>query len=563
MRSRGTTALTIFSLALASLGNAQTAPPTQGRPGAPQLPARDTKMPQTGTATIRGRIVGADNGVPLRRARLVLSAAGLERPFYAATDAQGRYEFTELAAGRYTLMVSKSGYVTLQYGQRRAFEAGKPIDLAAGATLDRIDVTLPRGGVISGTVVDDLGEPVALTRVTAFRSRFEEGKRKLVAVGRDVETNDLGQYRLFGLQPGTYFVGTRPTPGPSQDGYPFAPAYYPNTLNVAEAQPITVRIGQEQGGVNLMQPPGRLARISGAVVDVSGRPLASASVSIVSPSTGYVLSAPVRGDGTFEVKNIAPGEYGLAAVMRGPAPGDIRQAMIPLAVTGEDLSGFVLQMAPGSHLAGRIVTEEGGAPPFAASGGVRVDPFPLESDVPIRIQNIGSQGIVNADWTFEMNGISGTMLFRPSKLPAGYMLKSVLLDGRDITDTPLDIKGSGDIDGVQVVITDRVTELSGTVSDAKGQAVREYAVAVFAEDAARWKWPSRFLAAARPDQQGQFKISNLPPGRYLAVALDYLEEGQSEDPLALEALRPSAAQFTLGEGEKKTLNLKITRVDGT
>jgi hypothetical protein len=182
--------------------------------------------------------------------------------------------------------------------------------------------------------------------------------------------------------------------------------------------------------------------------------------------------------------------------------------------------------------------------------------------VPIRIENIGTQGIVNDDWTFEMNGIGGTMLFRPRQLPAGYTLKSVSLDGRDITDTPIDIKGSEDINGVQVVITNRVTEMSGTVSDTKGEPVREYAVIVFADDAARWKWPSRFLATGRPDQQGRFKISSLPPGRYLAVALEYLEEGQSEDPIFLEALRPLATSFTLGEGERKTLDLRRTNADG-
>src|SRR5512143_853713 len=79
------------------------APPTEARPGATQAPARDTKVRQTGTATIKGRVVGSDNGAPLRRARLVLSAPGLERPFYAATDGQGRYEFTDLPASRYTL----------------------------------------------------------------------------------------------------------------------------------------------------------------------------------------------------------------------------------------------------------------------------------------------------------------------------------------------------------------------------------------------------------------------------------------------------------------------------
>jgi hypothetical protein len=539
----------------------QTPPPTQAKPGVPQAPARDTKAPKAATGVIKGRVTGADNGAPLRRARMVLSAPGLERPLHAATDGQGRYEFTELPAGRYTLKASKSAYVTLEYGQRRAFEGGKPIELADGATLDKVDMSLPRGGVISGTVVDDMGEPVAGISVTALRSQYGEGKRKLVATGITVQANDLGQYRLYGLQPGAYFVGTRSTPF-LLDGYPSAPSYYPGTLNPAEGQRVTVRVGQERGGVDLMQPPGRLARVSGAVVDSAARPLTGASVSIVSPSTGYMLSAPVKPDGSFLLSNVAPGEYVLAAIVRGPGIGDLQQTMLPITITGEDLAGLVLQMTPGSRVIGRIVSEEGRSLP-SSPAGIRVDPLPMTTDVPIRIQNIGTQGIVSDDWSFEMKGLGGTMLFRPSRLPAGYMLKSVLLDGRDVTDTLIDIRGTEDLTGLQVVVTSRVTEINGAPRDAKGQPLLEYTVVVFAEDAARWKYPSRFLATARPDQQGRFRIANLPPGRYLAVALEYLEEGQSEDPDYLEALRPLATRFTLGEGETKTLDLKVTKADGT
>jgi hypothetical protein len=286
------------------------------------------------------------------------------------------------------------------------------------------------------------------------------------------------------------------------------------------------------------------------------------SVAIVSPSTGYGLFASVKPDGSFVLSNVAPGEYGLAAIVRGPGIGDLQQVMLPITITGDDVAGLALQMTPGSHVTGRVVGEEGTALP-SSPAGTRVDPLPMPTDVPIRIQNIGTQGIVTDDWSFEMKGLGGTILFRPSKLPAGYMLKSVLLDGRDVTDTPIDIKGTEDLTGLQVVVTSRVTEINGTPRDAKGQPVPEYTVLVFAEDPARWKYPSRFLATARPDQQGHFKVANLPPGRYLAVAVDYLEEGQSEDPDYLEALRPLATRFALGEGETKTLELKVTKADGT
>ena len=270
----------LLVVALGSFADART-PPESGRR---QAPARDAKVATAGTGAIRGRVTAADTGAPLRRAQLVLSGGELKQPTHAATDAQGRYEFTQLRAGRYTLEASKSTYVTLHYGQRWAFEAGKPIEVIDGVALEKINIALPRGGVISGTIVDDLGDPIALACVRAWRSTFDQGKRKLVPAGQYVETNDLGQYRLFGLQPGTYFVKTCRAPRVPLDGDEFAPAYHPGTLNPAEAQPVAVLLGQEHGGVDLVQPPVRLARVSGIVVDSSGRPFPRAGVEIVSAS---------------------------------------------------------------------------------------------------------------------------------------------------------------------------------------------------------------------------------------------------------------------------------------
>ncbi len=533
---------------------------TQTRPDAPPAPARVPTVSKAATAVIEGRVVAADSGVPLYRARLVLTAAGLERPFYVSADREGRYEFTELPAGRYTVTASNSGFVTWQYGQRRAFEGGLPIDVAEAATLDDIDLALPRSGVISGTVVDGRGEPVGLVHVTAFRAQFEEGKRKLVAIGQAAETGELGEYNLCNLEPGTYFVGTLPAPGTSPDRYRFAPAYYPNTLNAAEAQPITIDVGQQQADVTLVLPPGLLASISGRVIDAAGHPLPDAVVSI-SSVTGDSVSTPVKDDGSFTIQNIVPGKYGLVGMLSGPAPGDELLAAIPVTVTGEDLRDFVLQIAPGSRLTGRIVTEED-LPPAARAAGVRVEAIPVELDeldAPVRGRNPDAQGSVTASWTFEIDGIAGPWLFRPRQLPAGYMLKSVSLGGRDITDTPLEVKGSEDINGLRVVITNRLTKLTGTVSNAKGQPVTDYTVVVFPEDATRWKRRSRFLDTAFADQRGEFTIEELPPGRYLAVALEYVDQMQSQNPVFLEALRPLATKVVLGEGETKILELKLTK----
>ncbi|HEX7137066.1 MAG TPA: carboxypeptidase-like regulatory domain-containing protein, partial [Vicinamibacterales bacterium] len=114
----------------------------------PALP-RDNAKP-VATSTFRGRVVASDTGSPLRRAQVRASAPELRESRVTTTDGQGRYELKDLPAGRYTLTASKMAYVTLQFGQQRAFEPGKPIQIGAGEVLERIDFSLPRGAVLAG-----------------------------------------------------------------------------------------------------------------------------------------------------------------------------------------------------------------------------------------------------------------------------------------------------------------------------------------------------------------------------------------------------------------------------
>jgi hypothetical protein len=134
-------------------------------PGLPQLPPRDTGL-KTGTARIRGRVLAADTGEPLRKAQVRATSAELRENRLAATDANGVYEIKEVPAGRYQLTASKGSFVQLQYGQTRPFEAGKPLEVGDGQTIDKVDFSLPRGSLITGRVIDELGEATVDVRVS-------------------------------------------------------------------------------------------------------------------------------------------------------------------------------------------------------------------------------------------------------------------------------------------------------------------------------------------------------------------------------------------------------------
>jgi hypothetical protein len=180
-----------------------------GMPGVPmpQMPPRDNAQPATpGTATLRGRVVAADTGQPLRKAQVRIFAAELRENRMATTDADGKYEFKELPAGRYNVSASKGSYVVLQYGQQRPFEAGRPVEILDRQTVEKVDFALPRGGVITGRILDEFGEPLADAQVAAQRYQNMGGRRRLVPAGRPAMTNDIGEFRLFAIPPGQYYL---------------------------------------------------------------------------------------------------------------------------------------------------------------------------------------------------------------------------------------------------------------------------------------------------------------------------------------------------------------------
>src|SRR5215471_8698226 len=176
-------------------GNAAAAPQQMGQmqinPGeAPMNFLPPGRQAKTGTGKLRGKVVAGDTGSVIRRAQVRIGSPDIGTKT-AFTDAQGRYEFKDLPAGRFTVSVSKSGFVTMQYGQSRPFEPGRPIELADAQVLDKADVALPRGSAVSGRILDEFGEPVAEANVSALRTQYAGGKRRLVATGRPSMTNDL------------------------------------------------------------------------------------------------------------------------------------------------------------------------------------------------------------------------------------------------------------------------------------------------------------------------------------------------------------------------------------
>jgi hypothetical protein len=178
-------------------------------------PTRDNPQTQTqaqATAVIAGRVLTADTGRPVKHARVTVSAGGRQSRGIT-TDDQGRFRITELAAGSYTVTASRTGFVDAVYGQRRPLQPGTPVQLADGQEIATIDLRLVRGGLITGRVLDEDGEPLARAIVTVQRYQYVRGERQLSPAGGD-QSDDRGQYRVFGLRR----VSTTSAPTPAGSG---------------------------------------------------------------------------------------------------------------------------------------------------------------------------------------------------------------------------------------------------------------------------------------------------------------------------------------------------------
>ena len=350
-------------------------PPREARPAEGQ-PPRDANAPgapiTVGKGSISGTVVVAGTGQPARRARVGLSGGtdvGGSRS--ATTDDMGRFAFSALPEGRYNLSASKPGHINGSYGQRSPGRPGTPIQLADGQKLE-VQLQITRGGVITGTVLDEHAEAIPGTPVRALRYVMQSGQRTLQSAGSG-QTDDRGVYRIYGLQPGEYIVYATPRntiqnvqvarqaelqqlieqsaaaarleavqaqtlqerisqlranmPAPDTDeatsGY--APVYYPGTTAPSSAAPVTVAPGEEKGSIDFQYQVVPIARVDGIVTSTASQPVSNIQVSLVNTALAVPGISPgsARPDaqGAFRIPNVPPGQYTLIARATIGGPG--------------------------------------------------------------------------------------------------------------------------------------------------------------------------------------------------------------------------------------------------
>ena len=516
-----------------------------------QAPARTPAASETGS--VRGRVTAAATGKPVRRARVVIrstSETSRAPDISASTNSRGEFEALNVPPGPYSVSATRAGYVTVQYGQRRPRERGVTVEVQAGRVTDGIEIALPAGGVFSGQVTDELGEPFPGVRVDAMDMRYDAGRRRPFPAGV-ATTDDLGRFRISGLQPGSYYVMAATTETwktEKKEVYGYASTYFPGVA-ANQAQLIPLGAGQERTDLNFTLTVSRAARISGRVLRPTGEPLAGGSVSLMYSYPGSVVmtsgarSVRTDQDGSFEFRDVPAAQYALSS----------GGANIDLSVEGSDVKDLVVAQKVGSTVSGSVIADDGGVPPFPSSG-VRVMLVAGGDNVlPTVYVNA-----VNTDWTFKLSNLGGPFMFRIRGIPEDWTLGAVRLNDKDITDVPWDVPTRGqELSGLQIVVTQKIGKVSGVVADNRGAPTSAATVVVFADDPELWIPGSRFIRTTRPGADGTFSISGLPAGAYRALARDFVEDGQWEDRKFLEEARADAVRLTLAEGGSETISLKV------
>jgi hypothetical protein len=537
-------------------------PPRVLRPG---------ELPPKGTARIRGQVVAGDTGAPIRRAQVRAMSMEARGGGVTSTNTEGFFEIKDLPAGRYTIMATKGGYVSIQYGQRRPGEQGTPLELSDAQLADKVNFTMPRGGVIGGQITDDSGDPVSGTSVAALRYTFIGGTRRLVPApseGSNDRTDDQGMFRLYGLPPGDYIVSATNRMGMfsqadvnNTEAEAYAPTYFPGTSSLAEAVRVPLGSGQQQTGTNFSLIIARLSRIKGRALNSRGEPAARGMVmmmpadsSIAPFALGITSNAQVGADGAFQIPNVAPGRYNLSIRPMGQSSATDEFGSLSITVGSEDIDDLVITTTPGAVARGSIVTDDGSAPGFRAD---QVQIFANSPDPMMGMPVGNNMARVNDDYTFEFASLFERRLIRAG-LPSttGWYFKAVYHDGADVTDAGIDFTSAKSVDGLQIVLTQKTTDLSGLVIDARGKPVLDATVIVFPASRDRW---ARYTRTARPDTEGRYRFRSLPPDdAYFIIAVQGLQDGQAGDPDFLGRAREAAKAFSLAEGESKTVDVGLS-----
>ena len=546
-------------------------------------------------------------GEPLAGARVTLLPAaagpGLS-PTSVTSQDDGSFSIQNVVPGDYLLWAESVRYDIAVYGQRRAGGPGSRVSVSSGQRLTGIRISMIQTGAIAGRVTGRNGEPVVSAIVQAFERRYRDGKRVLTPV-KSTTTDDLGEYRLFGLAPGKYFVAAIANESPTivyqgvmqhRDGLlqidgpahltddsfvhyvatgrsmsrvlddgtvqeeAWVPVYYPGTIDAALATAIEVSAGATMNGIHLSIAPSPVRRVSGKVV---GPPGSLPAVTLTRETTVIGTRGGMSNSGSdfpFEFNGVSPGVYVLMA--RDPRT-ETTSAPLRIEVGDRNVENLTLTLVSGVSVDGRILVENtadsgAGTNPLAGlaisfhqgSAEDRAVIFKLQPSGSFVASNLNpGTYFVRLIYDTALNGLPAgsqspnAVDWTRSAIP-GFFVKSVRLGQLDVTDG-IPITDSTQ-DRLQIVLSSAWGSLEGSVTDARRMPAPGATVVLVPSKARR---DSSLYRATVADAAGRYRLQGVVPGDYLLFAWEDVETGAWQDPgfLRSEELRGRSVQIRAGE----------------
>jgi len=501
------------------------------------------------------------DGAPLKNALVQLeNNEDLDHTIVAWTTADGHFELRNLPAGKYKLSVSRNGYVEAEYGQRKPSDPGVPFLLSQGEYKHDLLFKLIPAAIIAGRVFDEDGEAVPRARVTASREAYNEGYRtlewKTIAM-----TDDLGQFRLFGLAPGRYYVSAMDRnanlsgdreftviPGQGTErGY--VKTYYPGTPDVAQASVITVDEGEEVPGTDISLKRVAVYRVRGKIVNQIALKSGSwVDLQLVQRNKrlGWGLGGGQelrKSDGSFEILDVVPGSYVLSAHWSDEEKSFGTQQRIDVGES--DVDGVTLSIGGGVMIPGRILWD--GKPSLERDGlGVNLQPTEgmfTRGGAAVAANQFVLKDVGEGEYRVLVYGLS-----------KDCYIKNVEYGGAHSSDSTISVSKGGGAQ-LQVTISSHGARVQGAATDSDGLPAAGVWVVAVPDETRRSNF--RLFKSQTTDQYGKFDLHGLAPGSYKLFSWTGIENNEWEDPDFLKPFEGNGEAVELRDEDSKTVNLKV------
>jgi hypothetical protein len=532
--------------------------------------------PQSTKTGVEGFVLRAGTNEPIPRAQITMRRMSPGEPIPPiTTDSQGRFVFTDLDPGSYSLFAQRNGFARQDYGERAAGRGGTPLTLVAGQQMKDVVFRLVPTAAISGRASDPTGEPLVGITIQLLKSSYTPEGRRTFGPVASARTDDRGQYRIFALTPGRYYVSAFADPRVGststfqnevvESGY--VRTYYPGGAEASAAAAIELQPGAEVSAIDFTLSRQKVFRVRGRVFDPRiGRAPEAVSINITSRGVPEEIgfSAQTEGssgaDGTFDFRNVPPGAYWLGAMqfdVTGPGPIGPRNlsfkvTRIPVEVTNSDLDNIPLTFSPGFAVPGRLSFE----------GGISELRQSQLNEVTVALQSKDDvippfPATINPNGAFTLeNIVPGDYRLMLDGIPKNYYIKAVRFGQGDALNGFTVVPPVSD--ALDVILSANASELEGTVLD-QNRKPRASAQVVLVPDLQRDRHD--LYKQAVSDQNGQFAMHTIVPGDYKIFAWEDIEPYAYTDPDVLRKYESSTIPVRIPESARLSVEAKFIPAD--